>query len=53
MITEQYDLAIIGAGSVGLIAAEFAVKLGARVAMKGIASVVTVPGRDAFPASLC
>ncbi len=33
MITEQYDLAIIGAGSVGLIAAEFAVKLGARVAM--------------------
>lgn len=33
MMTEQYDLAIIGAGSVGLIAAEFAVKLGARVAM--------------------
>ena len=33
MITEQYDLAIIGAGSVGLIAADFAVKLGARVAM--------------------
>jgi len=33
MITEQYDLAIIGAGSVGLIAAEFAVKLGARLAM--------------------
>ena len=33
MIPEQYDLAIIGAGSVGLIAAEFAVKLGARVAM--------------------
>lgn len=33
MITEQYDFAIIGAGSVGLIAAEFAVKLGARVAM--------------------
>ena len=33
MNTEQYDLAIIGAGSVGLIAAEFAVKLGARVAM--------------------
>lgn len=33
MSTETYDLAIIGAGSVGLIAAEFAVKLGARVAM--------------------
>jgi pyruvate/2-oxoglutarate dehydrogenase complex dihydrolipoamide dehydrogenase (E3) component len=33
MSTEQYDLAIIGAGSVGLIAADFAVKLGARVAL--------------------
>ncbi|HET6216675.1 MAG TPA: FAD-dependent oxidoreductase [Acidobacteriaceae bacterium] len=31
--TEAYDLAIIGAGSVGLIAADFAVKLGARVAL--------------------
>src|ERR1700689_540002 len=29
----KYDLAIIGAGSVGLIAADFAVKLGARVAL--------------------
>ena len=33
MSTERYDLAIIGAGSVGLIAADFAVKLGARVAL--------------------
>jgi pyruvate/2-oxoglutarate dehydrogenase complex dihydrolipoamide dehydrogenase (E3) component len=33
MSTEKYDFAIIGAGSVGLIAADFAVKLGARVAM--------------------
>jgi len=33
MSTEEYDLAIIGAGSVGLIAADFAVKLGARVAL--------------------
>ena len=33
MNTEKYDLAIIGAGSVGLIAADFAVKLGARVAL--------------------
>ncbi len=33
MTTEKYDLTIIGAGSVGLIGAEFAVKLGARVAM--------------------
>jgi pyruvate/2-oxoglutarate dehydrogenase complex dihydrolipoamide dehydrogenase (E3) component len=33
MSTEKYDLAIIGAGSVGLIAADFAVKLGARVAL--------------------
>src|SRR5260370_38157456 len=33
MATETYDLAIIGAGSVGLIAADFAVKLGARVAL--------------------
>jgi pyruvate/2-oxoglutarate dehydrogenase complex dihydrolipoamide dehydrogenase (E3) component len=33
MSTEQYDFAIIGAGSVGLIAADFAVKLGARVAL--------------------
>ena len=30
---ETYDLAIIGAGSTGLIAADFAVKLGARVAL--------------------
>ena len=29
----QYDLAIVGGGSAGLIAAEFAVKLGARVVM--------------------
>jgi pyruvate/2-oxoglutarate dehydrogenase complex dihydrolipoamide dehydrogenase (E3) component len=33
MSTEKYDLAIIGAGSVGLIAADFAVTLGARVAL--------------------
>src|SRR5260370_17665814 len=33
MSTERYDLAIIGAGSVGLIAADFAVTLGARVAL--------------------
>ncbi len=33
MSTETYDLAILGAGSVGLIGADFAVKLGARVAM--------------------
>src|SRR5260370_14461814 len=33
MSTERYDFAIIGAGSVGLIAADFAVKLGARVAL--------------------
>ncbi len=33
MSAEKYDLAIIGAGSVGLIAADFAVKLGARVAL--------------------
>ncbi len=33
MGAETYDLAIIGAGSVGLIAAEFAVKLGARIAL--------------------
>src|SRR5260370_38332218 len=33
MNTERYDLAIVGAGSVGLIAADFAVKLGARVAL--------------------
>ncbi len=33
MSTETYDLAILGAGSVGLIAADFAVKLGARVVM--------------------
>ena len=33
MNTERYDLAIIGAGSVGLIAADFAVKLRARVAL--------------------
>ncbi|HUZ97626.1 MAG TPA: FAD-dependent oxidoreductase [Edaphobacter sp.] len=33
MSTETYDLAILGAGSVGLIAADFAVKLGARVIM--------------------
>lgn len=33
MSSEKYDLAIIGAGSVGLIAADFAVKLGARVAL--------------------
>jgi pyruvate/2-oxoglutarate dehydrogenase complex dihydrolipoamide dehydrogenase (E3) component len=33
MSAETYDFAIIGAGSVGLIAAEFAVKLGARVAL--------------------
>ncbi len=33
MSTEKYDLAIIGAGSVGLIAADFSVKLGARVAL--------------------
>ena len=33
MSMERYDLAIIGAGSVGLIAADFAVKLGARVAL--------------------
>lgn len=33
MNSEKYDLAIIGAGSVGLIAADFAVKLGARVAL--------------------
>ncbi len=33
MSMEKYDLAIIGAGSVGLIAADFAVKLGARVAL--------------------
>ena len=33
MSAETYDFAIIGAGSVGLIAADFAVKLGARVAL--------------------
>jgi pyruvate/2-oxoglutarate dehydrogenase complex dihydrolipoamide dehydrogenase (E3) component len=33
MSTERYDFAIVGAGSVGLIAADFAVKLGARVAL--------------------
>ncbi|MGC8484195.1 MAG: dihydrolipoyl dehydrogenase family protein [Candidatus Baltobacteraceae bacterium] len=33
MIEKPYDLAIIGAGSVGLIAADFARKLGARVAL--------------------
>jgi pyruvate/2-oxoglutarate dehydrogenase complex dihydrolipoamide dehydrogenase (E3) component len=33
MSIETYDLAIIGAGSAGLIAADFAVKLGARVAL--------------------
>jgi pyruvate/2-oxoglutarate dehydrogenase complex dihydrolipoamide dehydrogenase (E3) component len=33
MNTDKYDFAIIGAGSVGLIAADFAVKLGARVAL--------------------
>ncbi len=33
MSLEKYDFAIIGAGSVGLIAADFAVKLGARVAL--------------------
>lgn len=33
MSNETYDFAIIGAGSVGLIAADFAVKLGARVAL--------------------
>ena len=33
MSAERYDFAIIGAGSVGLIAADFAVKLGARVAL--------------------
>lgn len=33
MSKQSYDLAIIGAGSAGLIAAEFAVKLGARVAL--------------------
>jgi pyruvate/2-oxoglutarate dehydrogenase complex dihydrolipoamide dehydrogenase (E3) component len=33
MSAETYDFAIIGAGSVGLIAADFAMKLGARVAL--------------------
>jgi pyruvate/2-oxoglutarate dehydrogenase complex dihydrolipoamide dehydrogenase (E3) component len=33
MDASEYDLAIIGAGSVGLIAADFAVRLGARVAL--------------------
>lgn len=33
MRMETYDFAIVGAGSVGLIAADFAVKLGARVAL--------------------
>jgi pyruvate/2-oxoglutarate dehydrogenase complex dihydrolipoamide dehydrogenase (E3) component len=33
MKASEYDLAIIGAGSVGLIAADFAVRLGARVAL--------------------
>ena len=33
MSVQEYDLAIIGAGSVGLIAADFARKLGARVAL--------------------
>lgn len=33
MSEDTYDLAIIGAGSTGLIAADFAVKLGARVAL--------------------
>ncbi|MGI8773025.1 MAG: dihydrolipoyl dehydrogenase family protein [Acidobacteriaceae bacterium] len=33
MSKEAYDLAIIGAGSAGLIAADFAVKLGAKVAL--------------------
>lgn len=33
MTTQQYDLAIVGAGSAGLIAADFATKLGARVAL--------------------
>ena len=33
MSAETYDFAIIGAGSVGLIAADFAVKLGTRVAL--------------------
>ena len=33
MSAETYDFAIIGAGSVGLIAADFAVKLGARVTL--------------------
>ncbi|MGA8939673.1 MAG: FAD-dependent oxidoreductase [Acidobacteriaceae bacterium] len=33
MSAETYDFAIIGAGSVGLIAADFAVKLGARVVL--------------------
>lgn len=33
MEASEYDLAIIGAGSVGLIAADFAVRLGARVAL--------------------
>lgn len=33
MATPEYDLAIIGAGSAGLIAADFAVQLGARTAL--------------------
>ncbi len=33
MSEPKYDLAIIGAGAAGLIAADFAVKLGARVAL--------------------
>ena len=33
MSQQQYDLVIIGAGSGGLIAAEFAVKLGATTAL--------------------
>ncbi len=67
MATETYDLAIIGAGSVGVIAADFAVKLGARVALlerdriggdlspcwRETASAVTAHGQAAFQASRC
>ena len=32
-MSETYDLVIIGAGSAGLVAADFAVKIGVRVAL--------------------
>ena len=48
---DTYDLAIIGGGAAGLIAAPFAVQLGARVAfIKKTVSGVTAPGQVAYRA---